>query len=245
MEKSSFVQDCKDYFDKLGYFKQSPTGEAGGNTLLDLSIYFLIKKRFHGYSLSDGIRFTNIYDLSKRRRGVLNRSIYKEDDQQRHDDYVGEFASGSFLDEGVVEEMYQAGGPFFYYNNTGSLRIKDIWDSWFMRLPGLIAHFKLCSDRDLNLLDQVLWFIDIISTSYKDSNRTSGRILDFCKIEVYKTSDRQYSICDWAVKIRERKIRKRYPRLMGQIFHIYYDRGNMNPKNNYVHPFAKWMDGKI
>jgi len=241
----NFRSDCAPYFTKRYHYMTNRAGEMpDGNALAYTGIYYLMKQRFQSLDDVDVLQFTTMVRYSQTDIGQLNRGIYKQNDQQRHDDYIPIMGAARFLSPSIAMEIWKHGGFQLYYNNTGSKRIKDLWDSWFNRLNGVKAHFKMCVGYDLDFIDKIRWALDIWSTSRKTWNRTSGRILDFTKVEIYRHHGKKYWLCEWAVRKFERSVREKYPHMMGSVFHVFFDRGTIET-TEYIHPFARWMRDKL
>lgn len=235
----SFRESARPYFlDRESEIMSNKPGEMPDNNgLLYTGTYFVLLNRLGELKDSDNEHLRRVVDRCTPVWGLLYRHPSRRQ-HTAHDDYIGVSAAASIIGEPFYAKIFFVYGERhgWVYNHTDTYTLKQWFKSWFARLPGVVQHFKLCAGYKLSLFDQLWWALDIISTTRRDPDDTSGRILDWLKIQAYRKSKHNHWICNWAVDLWEADIRARYPRLMGDVFAVYFDEG---------HPFAKYMGGRL
>jgi len=234
----SYRERIKPYFVKENVLSNKAGEDPDNNGVLYTGTHFVILDRL-GFDYTDVDReiFETLSKDITARPGLIRRGKHKLQ-HTAHDDYVGWSAAAFFLGyKNVARSFYDYGKENkWIYNHTGVFTWKQLAKSWFYRIPGVIQHFKIMAEVGLSYWDQVLWGANLYSTTRKHKGATSGRILDWIKIQAYRKSGRRNWLCEKAINHFERDIRNRYPRLMGEVFEIYFHK---------THPFALYMQNKV
>lgn len=180
----------------------------------------------------------DMYFLVMKEPGLITRGPHKWNDRQAHDDPVM-LASALYVN-GCPEagDFYKYGMDHgWFYWTAKQFTWKTIASSFFLRLPGVVQTFRVCHDWPLGLYGKHLLGLDLLSTSLKHSGATSGRIMDWCKIQAYKQSGLDYPEVNDRIIGWENDICYKYPRKMGSVFEIYFQDAN--------HPFSVKMSNKL
>lgn len=214
-----FREACAPYFKSEHplFMSNKPGGLPDGNTLLYTSLYLLIAKKLgHSRPPEDRAHLREIIDISTVYAGVLSRGPHKMDELTTKDDYIGVTAACQ------IYSVADAAIFYGYWRNKFKL----------LKYPGVVQSMALCEGEGLSLWGKILWSADIFFTTFSEADDTSGRILDFIKIEAYRRSDKDYWLCNWAVGRWRKDISKRYPQLLGELFSVYFSKH---------HPFAVYL----
>jgi hypothetical protein len=209
----------------------NPDGIPDGNTLLYLGTRIVILKELGLLTDEDVTGFKLAVYRSWHKIGVLNRGWGRED-AQAHDDYIGVMAAAKICAPEIAKSIVEYGKRnYWYYNNKG---VSRFFSALFIRMPGIVQHFKSAAGEPLNSFDEFMIDIDLMFTTFRPANEVSGRILDWLKI---KTMDlNQHPELIGVVEAWKADIKRKYPKLMGDVFAKYFGE---------KHPFAIYMDGRL
>lgn len=230
------------YIDDAAYFKDAPYMSNGpgigvdGNALLYNGTRIVMRADGLIVTKEDIDQFNDAVNKAWVEPGLLNRGG-KPGDLQAYDDYVGIAAGAAFVNPDIAKVIASYGmNHCWYYANVKGLPCSRNLGFIFGIKPGIPEHFKLAAGIDLNIFEQCLLAGSIVATTFSSPFSASGRILAWLQIKTFKNSNRKYWVMDWAAKVWEKDIIKRYPNKMGDVFGIYF---------SYKHPFSIYMTGKI
>lgn len=214
------------------YFVKHSSGNIDGNADLYTGTYYLIKNRLSGLNQTDKEHFEHSISQIEIEPGLIQRA-YKPDEFEAFDDYIGLLAADYFLKTGFGKRVYEYGKKhLFSWNNLNPKK----WTlrGLFIRVPAFYGLLKASAGRKLNFIDDIVFAIDLLLTERDEPGATSGRILDWHKVEVFKEAGG--IIAKWAIAKRNEEFAVKYPNLMGNVFGVYF-----NPE----YPFAKYMNGEF
>lgn len=233
--RDKFKAEADPYF-QGPFMRRFPGEELDGNAILYASTYILIKDRMIGLEAQDYLHIENLYYQSMIQRGMISRGPHKQGDPQSHDDYVG-LAAASFVVDGAAAK------DFAYFGFANGWQWGDTLSSYYGRHTGFIAHIKACAGAKPSLIEQILWSVDILWTACREHETSvSGKILDWIKVQVMK--EKPHIITKIAIHFWEKKIRKDYPNLMGDVFACYFERATPSGGTYHArHLFTRWMQG--
>lgn len=191
-----------------------------GNALLYTGTYYCMLKLLGEDTAFDRVKLKQIIKRWEVSPGLLVRA--HSNIPQSHDDYIGILAAAFVYGLPFAERVLDYGDK------------SDWWFSskYFGRLPGFAAHVRVCANKPLTPYEQLAWCADIIPTTLKKGDATSGRIMDLLKALAMR--DKSYLLTGaalWWMRYRLKSVYKTQP--LGQIFSIYFHPG---------HPFSVFGD---
>lgn len=193
------------------------------------------------------------YIQAKIESGRISRGRHKLMDNQSHDDFIGlAYAAQETGNGWIADEIIEHGRKTFWnYEDPTEIKFrlsiegfKEWFQDWHFRFPGQTQHYKLCSTKYqyLNWFDR-FWFSMNFFFS-KNRINGGGHKMELLMRKAYLNQKERYWLCDWALKVWEKKIRKLYPNLTGDMMQVYFDRDDeLKGKPNHV--FARWMQGLL
>jgi len=219
-----------------------PHGKMDGNPVLYTSTMFVIAHYLDQVTPQLIDHCQKMYLLVQREPGLITRGPHKPKDRQAHDDPVGCSAGLYVLRLPEAKDFWKYGMEHgWLYWTAKQLTLKNVGRQLFFRLPGVIQHFTVCGDEELSKFDRFFTSVDFYSTAFKPRGATSGRIMDWDKIQAYKLYKKVnggYTEIDDAIVVWEDSLKRKYPNgFMGEVFGLFF--------GDNQHAFAVAMHGKI
>lgn len=221
--------------------------QPDGNALLYLGDLVYVWNSFFESEewLSDLVKLN--YADSYIEKGRISRGHHKKLDEQGHDDPLGlAFAAQATGNGWIADEIVEHGLKTFW-NYEDPISVSGIWDwlkDWQGRFPGLVQHYKCCSDKYqyLGWFDR-FWFA--ISFAFPSSKvNGGGDKMSLLRRKSYLNQPERYWLCDWALARWDESYRAKYKNLTGSVMQVYFDRNDQmigEPR----HVFARWMTGRF
>lgn len=238
--QSRFDDELLPYLKRYPLISNQPGEEPDGNPVLYSGFYTAIRSLYFPQDdyIQDLIRDT--YNNCVLELGLISRGSHKRRDEQEHDDYIG-LTTAAFLsgNPDIAYDVYDYGyRNWWVYDsqNTAQSWLEKL-RFWHARFPGIVAHYKICAGVKLGAFDKLLFIISFLRVS-KDE---SGVQLGWLRAIAYINSNDKGWFRDIVVRSWTLGVLDRYPRGMGEVFQIYFDREGGAPK----HIFARWMQGRI
>lgn len=208
-----------------------PLGDPDNNSVLyTCGHYFsILKKRGELDLVKDRAHFLDLYDAIKVGPGRYNRGENKLQ-HNAFDDIIGLARGAQLLAPEVALEIYTHGlNNDWLYNNTDKKDILTLLSSWHWRIAGTTQHYKICADKILTPFDRFAFGVDKTSTGFKPWSATSGRLLDWIKIESYYDTMYKNERCDEVARNFEASISNKYDNGISDVFGKYFSK---------AHPFS-------
>ncbi len=225
--------EIKNYVVRYPHVSVYPDYQPDGNSPVYFASYLAIKRRFLEITIDDKFWFQDMYNDCLVEPGLTDRGSHKRGDRETHDNPIGlAYASCVTGDFKACIEIYAYGKKHWWFYNNAKLTGLILRKTWHGRMPGFVQHLKLGLRKKLNWFDQLWWYLAVAF-----NRGESGLQLSFIMIDMYKIQPYKYSLLDKAVKRFESSVRRKYPRLMGDVFEIYFKKP--------AHPFAKYMQGRL
>lgn len=253
MNKETLTKELKELIVVHPLISNQAGEQPDGNPILYLGDFIYVwRSHFDIEPWIEELVILN-YIEAKLSNGRISRGKHKAMDDQAHDDFIGLAYAAQETQNGWICDEIVEHGKKNLWNYEDPIEIKFTFSKagiieWFrdlhFRFPGQTQHYKLCSDkyRDLNWFDR-FWFALNFFLS-KNEIHGSGHKMELLMRKAYLNQTNRYWLCDWALKIWEKKIRKLYKNLTGDIMQVYFDRDDKlqgQPK----HVYARWMQGRL
>jgi hypothetical protein len=241
-DKNLFVEGVKPYLTKNGLVARHPGEKEDGNAIHYTACYYIIKYILNIPNHLDRIKTVEVVHPWEVTPGQIRKGgEHKSGDFQAFDDYIVALTMSKLYLTGFAERVHFFGKQRLWTFNN--LEPDNKWKNyrwkwmktWFWRRPGFVPHVKICAGKKLSFFNQVMWCIDIMTT-IRWSSGESGVILDWALVVAAMEED--YRLINWCIKRWERKLKKRYPKLMGGAFEEYF------PMGSKLHPYAEYMENK-
>jgi len=180
-------------------------------------------------------------------KGRISRGKHKALDTQEHDDYIGLAYAAQECGQGwIADEIVEHGHSTFwnYEDPLSESGIVDWLKDWHGRFPGLVQHYKLCSDkyRKLGWFDQ-FWLAISFKFASKKVDAGGDKML-LLRYKAYMNQPYRYNLCDWAIRSWVDAYRLKYRNLTGSLMQVYFDR-NESMIGEPRHVFARWTMGRF
>lgn len=146
-------------------------------------------------------------------------------DQEAIDDYIGIGAAAYITGTGMAVEVLEYGRAHHWLMNN--VDGKWNWSAWLGRFPAMICHLEFAAGGRSSLWKRLWWALTV---AFQPWSSESDPILSWLMVTV--CAKRSF-VCSLATDHFYRRLKKRYPGKMRQVFEIYF--------NSTDHPIAKFM----
>lgn len=215
--------------------------EPDGNPVLYLGFAACLYTRFFEDKTWIKSLVDDTFVNCRKSYGIITRGSHKFNDTQEHDDYIGMAAASFFTGQcyAAIEIFRHGEMNNWCYDERVYVSAHPVikkLENWYGRFPGLVAHFKLCAGERLNIFNKFSFIISMLFPAGESVIQ-----MDWLRKEVYLRSKQRFWLGDKVCEWWENRILKRYKYGMGDVFHVYFDRGAAEPK----HFLARWAQGII
>lgn len=147
--------------------------------------------------------------------GLYSRSIWKRNELQAHDDYIGIAAVSKLYDGGrTAREIIMYGSVNWNcWNNLAPFT--STFTTWFGRHPQFIAHLKFASGMRVGIFNTLTWCLGTFFGSFAPRTNTTAWMLNYLYV---KTASKDNIFVRLVTKFFFHMLRKRFPKGMNEVF---------------------------
>lgn len=204
---------------------------TSGNHLLITSTYYVLLNELDRLTPKDMTNFTRLVQGCEVVPGVYNRNAGRYD-LQAHDDYIGIIAASYVLGLSFVEDILNHGekNGWLFDNTQGRV---PSGEPYFGRLPDFAPLVRSANRQALTLWEQLLFCGSLLVNALRPRGNESGVILSWLET---KPTQGKHGLIDLAISFWKKRLVKKYPNGMGEVFGIYY---------GVSHPYSVYYQQKV
>lgn len=241
MDIPDFNKELAPYIVAYPYVSNQIGQQPDGNPILYDAFMMAAKKQFFPLSEEDKQRLNDLYADVFIEPGMFERSRFKTDDTEEHDDRIGMVWLGYYLNKKISTDIHDYGKKHFWIWDENKIGFPKNLRHWDYRFGAAVPHYKMAvADQEkkevtLNWFDKFFWYLAIGVFGFKDE---SGIQKEWLMVDLYRNQHQKNSLMDKASQKWERKLAEnpKYPNRMGSVFAKYFGEH---------HLLARWMAGRI